>query len=42
MRDAFHEELDAINATLADLSKRVQKAMEQATHALLTADLALA
>ena len=42
MRDAFHEELDAINETLADLSKRVQKAMEQATHALLTADLALA
>ena len=42
MRDAFHEELDAINETLADLCKRVQKAMEQATHALLTADLALA
>ena len=42
MRDAFHEELDAINETLADLSKRVQKAMELATHALLTADLALA
>ena len=42
MRDAFHEELDAINETLAGLSRRVQKAMEQATHALLTADLALA
>ena len=42
MRDAFHEELDAINETLADLSKRVQKAMELATHALLTADLAVA
>jgi phosphate transport system protein len=42
MRDAFHEELDAINNTLVDLSHRVCKAMEQATHALLTADLALA
>jgi len=42
MRDAFHEELDAINNTLVDLSHRVDKAIEQATHALLTADLALA
>ncbi len=42
MRDAFHEELDAINNTLVDLSHRVNKAIEQATHALLTADLAIA
>jgi phosphate transport system protein len=42
MRDAFHEELDAINNTLVDLSHRVDKAIERATHALLTADLALA
>jgi phosphate transport system protein len=42
MREAFHEELVDINNTLVDLSQRVCKAMEQATHALLTADLALA
>lgn len=42
MRDAFHEELDAMNDTLVDLNHRVNKAIEKATHALLTADLALA
>ncbi len=42
MRDAFHEELDAINNKMVELSHRVNKAIEQATHALLTADLALA
>ena len=42
MREAFHEELDAMNNTLVDLNHRVNKAIEKATHALLTADLALA
>ncbi|MSV65289.1 MAG: phosphate transport system regulatory protein PhoU, partial [Actinobacteria bacterium] len=42
MRDAFHDELDAITQTLVDMADLVQGAMADATTALLTADLALA
>lgn len=42
MRDAFHEELDAINHTLIEMCQLSGHAMEQATTALLTADLKLA
>lgn len=42
MRDAFHDDLDAISQTLIDMSGRVLRAMELATTALLTADLQLA
>lgn len=42
MRDIFHEELDAINQSLISLGLLTQKALDSATHALLTADLALA
>jgi phosphate transport system protein len=42
MRDAFHDDLEAINQTLVDMSNLVADAMKKATTALLTADLALA
>lgn len=42
MRDAFHDDLDAINQTLVDMATLVASAMDRATTALLTADLALA
>lgn len=42
MRDIFHEELDAINQSLISLGRLTQQALDSATHALLTADLALA
>jgi phosphate transport system protein len=42
MRDAFHDDLDSIGQTLIDMGQRVGRAMEQATTALLTADLKLA
>ena len=42
MRDAFHDELDAITQTLVDMAMLVKNATADATTALLTADLALA
>ncbi|CAN2170573.1 PhoU Phosphate uptake regulator [Candidatus Nanopelagicaceae bacterium] len=42
MRDAFHDDLDAINQTLVDMSNLVSGAMGRATTALLTANLELA
>ena len=42
MRDAFHDDLDSIGQTLIDMGQRVGLAMEQATTALLTANLKLA
>ena len=42
VRDVFHEELDAINQSLVALGLLTQQALDSATHALLTADLALA
>jgi phosphate transport system protein len=39
MRDAYHEELDAITAALVDLGNLVASAMGRATAALLDADL---
>jgi phosphate transport system protein len=42
MRDAFHDDLDAINQTLVDMSTLVSAAMGHATTALLTANLELA
>ena len=42
MRDVFHEELDSINQSLISLGLLTQQALDSATHALLTADLALA
>ncbi len=42
MRDAFHDDLDAINQTLVDMSALVSDAMAHATTALLTANLELA
>lgn len=42
MRDQFHEELDRINEALVSLGDRIKVALDSATHALLTADLALA
>ncbi len=42
MRDAFHEELDAISDTLIEMCQHSGQAMERATTALLTADLKLA
>jgi phosphate transport system protein len=42
MRDAFHDDLDAINQTLVDMSTLVSGAMGHATTALLTANLELA
>jgi phosphate transport system protein len=42
MREQFHEELDAVTATLVQMAGLVKIAVENATTALLTADLALA
>jgi phosphate transport system protein len=42
MRDQFHDELDAVSATLVQMAGLVKVAMNDATTALLTADLALA
>lgn len=42
VRDIFHEELDGINQSLISLGRLTQQALDSATHALLTADLALA
>jgi phosphate transport system protein len=42
MRDQFHEELDSVSTTLVQMAGLVKIAMENATTALLTADLALA
>jgi phosphate transport system protein len=42
MRDAYHEELDAISAALVELCNLVSSAMGRATTALLDADLTLA
>lgn len=42
MRDAYHDELDAITATLIEMTRLVGSAVSRATTALLDADLALA
>lgn len=42
MREQFQEELDAVSATLVEMAGMVKAAMENATTALLTADLTLA
>ena len=42
MRNAFHDELDAITQSLVDMALLVKKATADATTALLTADLSLA
>ena len=42
MREQFQEELDAVSATLVQMAGMVKTAMENATTALLTADLTLA
>ena len=42
MRDAFHEELDAIQATLVTMGEMVSTAMSHSTEALLKADVKLA
>jgi phosphate transport system protein len=42
MRQAYHEELDAISASLVDMTNLVGSAMSRATTALLDADLSLA
>jgi phosphate transport system protein len=42
MREQFHVELDGISSTLVEMAGLVKTAMENATTALLTADLALA
>jgi len=42
MREQFQEELDAVSSTLVDMAGLVKTAMQNATTALLTADLALA
>lgn len=42
MRDAYHDELDAIVSDLAELTNTVSNAMGRATTALLDADLTLA
>jgi phosphate transport system protein len=42
MRDAFHEELDAIQATLVTMGEMVAVAMERSSEALLKADVKLA
>jgi len=42
MRDAFHEELDAIQATLVTMGEMVAVAMERSSEALLNADVKLA
>ncbi len=40
LRSAFQDELDGVTASLASLSQEVCTAMEKATHAILTANLA--
>ena len=42
MREQFQEELNSVSATLVQMAGLVKTAMENATTALLTADLALA
>ncbi|GII79715.1 phosphate transport system regulatory protein PhoU [Sphaerisporangium rufum] len=42
MRDAFHQELDALNDRLVEMTRLVRSAMSRATTALLDADLSLA
>jgi phosphate transport system protein len=42
MRDLYHEELDSIGATLIEMTGLVAAALNQATDALLNADLQLA
>lgn len=42
MRDAFHDDLDAVRLTLVGMSALVGHAMERASTALLTADLKIA
>jgi phosphate transport system protein len=42
MREAFQDDLDAINGTLVNIAELVSEAMRQATTALLTSDIALA
>ena len=42
MRDVYHEELDSIGATLIEMSGLVASALNQATTALMDADLQLA
>jgi phosphate transport system protein len=42
MREQFHAELDGVSSTLLDMAGLVKTAMQNATTALLTADLALA
>jgi phosphate transport system protein len=42
MRERFQEELDGVSATLVEMAGLVKVAMENATTALLTADLTLA
>jgi phosphate transport system protein len=42
MRDTYHEELDAISASLVEMTNLVGSAMSRATTALLDADLTLA
>lgn len=42
MRDSFHDDLDGIGASLVEMGHLVNKAMERATTALLTADLKIA
>jgi phosphate transport system protein len=42
MRDAYHDELDAITDQLVDMARLVGAAISSATHALLAADLTVA
>ncbi|MBR7833566.1 phosphate signaling complex protein PhoU [Actinospica durhamensis] len=42
MRDVYHEELDSIGATLIEMSGLVASALNQATTAIMNADLQLA
>lgn len=42
MRQHYHEQLEAVSASLVEMSKLVESAMERATRSLLNADLALA
>ncbi len=42
MRDTYHDELDAISASLVEMTNMVGSAMSRATTALLDADLSLA
>jgi phosphate transport system protein len=42
VRDQYHEELDAITASLVEMTRLVGEAMSRATRALLEADLTLA